>query len=355
MTSNSTSTTQTIQQATDALKRGDKSLARQLAQVAVSIAPYDEEPWLLLAAVSTPQASVEYIKQALSLNPESERALRALRWAQDRLARQLPPTPQPPPTPEILESLAVTRPTRRESKPAAPRHKSSGLWTVILPILFFLLMCVGLMGITLWPGNVSRALALIDGDAVSSHLKTPAKGGVNWSEAEIVKVTHTPVATATSIPTATPTQTPTALPTDIPTAENTSEPTVQAAGNGKYVLVSISEQHLYAYQDNQLVYSFVASTGMNNATRTGTFQVLDKIPNAYGATWDLWMPNWMGIYYSGTLENGIHALPILSNGVQLWSGYLGTPISYGCIVLGVDDAQTLYDWAEVGTTVEIKY
>ena len=92
---------------------------------------------------------------------------------------------------------------------------------------------------------------------------------------------------------------------------------------------------------------------MNNSTRAGVFHIQDKIPNAYGATWNIWMPNWMGIYYSGSLENGIHALPILSNGSRLWAGYLGTPISFGCVVLGVQEAQELYDWADVGTTVEI--
>ena len=125
--------------------------------------------------------------------------------------------------------------------------------------------------------------------------------------------------------------------------------------SGKYILVSISEQHLYAYENGQLIYSFVASTGMGNSTRVGTFQVLDKIPNAYGANWNIWMPNWMGIYWSGTLENGIHALPILPGGGRLWAGYLGTPISYGCVVLGVDESLQLYDWADVGTPVEIRW
>ena len=129
----------------------------------------------------------------------------------------------------------------------------------------------------------------------------------------------------------------------------------QPSAGGKYILVSISEQHLYAYQDGQLVKSFVASTGMGNSTRIGNFSVLDKIPNAYGATWNIWMPDWLGIYESGSLENGIHALPILPGGARLWSGYLGTPISYGCVVLGVDEANWLYNWAEVGTPVEIRW
>jgi lipoprotein-anchoring transpeptidase ErfK/SrfK len=123
----------------------------------------------------------------------------------------------------------------------------------------------------------------------------------------------------------------------------------------KYIQVDISEQHMYVYEGDALVYSFIASTGIGNSTRVGTFSVLNKIPNAYGATWNIWMPNWLGIYWSGSLQNGIHALPILSNGATLWAGYLGTPISYGCVVLDTYDAQALYNWADIGTPVEIRW
>jgi lipoprotein-anchoring transpeptidase ErfK/SrfK len=111
---------------------------------------------------------------------------------------------------------------------------------------------------------------------------------------------------------------------------------------------------MYDYDGDNLVYSFIISTGIGGATRAGSFSVLDKIPNAYGATWNLWMPNWLGIYYAGALENGIHALPILSNGSTLWEGYLGAPVSYGCVVLSTYDAQLLYDWAEIGVPVIIQ-
>jgi lipoprotein-anchoring transpeptidase ErfK/SrfK len=130
---------------------------------------------------------------------------------------------------------------------------------------------------------------------------------------------------------------------------------IQTIPENKYILVSISQQHLYAYENGQLVYSFIASTGMGNSTRIGTFSVLDKIPNAYGATWNIWMPNWLGIYWSGSLENGIHALPILPDGNRLWSGYLGSPISFGCVVLGVENSIQLYNWADIGTQVEIQW
>jgi lipoprotein-anchoring transpeptidase ErfK/SrfK len=134
-----------------------------------------------------------------------------------------------------------------------------------------------------------------------------------------------------------------------------SQAPVPSYGGSKLILVDISEQHMYVYDGDTLVYSFVASTGMHNATKVGTFAVQSKIPNAYGSTWDIWMPDWLGIYYAGGLENGIHALPILPNGATLWAGYLGTPISYGCVVLDTYDAQLLYNWAEIGTPVKIQW
>ena len=126
-------------------------------------------------------------------------------------------------------------------------------------------------------------------------------------------------------------------------------------GGSKYILVSISEQHMYVYEGDVLIYSFVASTGIHNATRVGNFAVQSKIPNAYGSTWNIWMPDWLGIYWAGSTENGIHALPILPNGATLWAGFLGSPVSYGCVVLGTYDAQVLYGWAEMGTPVDIQW
>jgi lipoprotein-anchoring transpeptidase ErfK/SrfK len=178
----------------------------------------------------------------------------------------------------------------------------------------------------------------------------------------------------TTVPTAVPTDTAAPLPTatetpaqlsmevlpDTPTPEYiVPEPVYAQAsytyGGSKYILVDISEQHMYVYEGEVLVYSFVASTGMNNATRVGNFAVQSKIPNAYGSTWNIWMPNWLGIYWAGGLENGIHALPILPNGATLWEGYLGRPVSYGCVVLGTYESRLLYEWAEIGTPVEIRW
>jgi lipoprotein-anchoring transpeptidase ErfK/SrfK len=196
---------------------------------------------------------------------------------------------------------------------------------------------------------------------------SPTSRLVSWAPARIAKPTYTPSPVPTITPTPLDTPTPAVVLQDVaPTpmsdaaaGSNLSitypQDAAQASDSGKYILVSISEQHLSAYDNGQLVYSFVASTGMGNSTRVGNFNVLDKIPNAYGSTWNIWMPDWLGIYWSGSLENGIHALPILPSGDQLWAGFLGTPISFGCVVLGPAEALELYNWVNVGTPVEIRW
>ena len=133
-------------------------------------------------------------------------------------------------------------------------------------------------------------------------------------------------------------------------------PAPQPSGGNKRIVIDLSEQHMYIYQDGGLLYSWVTSTGMPGAaTIPGNFKVLNKVPNAYAYTWGLQMPYWLGIYWAGSLQNGIHALPIMADGRVLWDGYLGQPVSYGCVILSTENAQTLYNWAEVGTPVDIQY
>ena len=122
----------------------------------------------------------------------------------------------------------------------------------------------------------------------------------------------------------------------------------------KRIEIYIGQQRMYVYEGDRLIWKWVVSTGEpGRSTRTGHFRVLDKIPNAYASRWDLQMPHWLGIYRAGASENGIHALPILSNGQRLWAGLLGQRVSYGCVILGVEEARRLYEWAEVGTPVDI--
>ncbi len=125
---------------------------------------------------------------------------------------------------------------------------------------------------------------------------------------------------------------------------------------GKRIVISIAEQRLRVYENGALLYDWPVSTGIaSSPTYTGEFQVLDKNENGYASQWDLWMPHFIAVYRAGgDTYNGIHGLPTLSNGRRLWEGALGSPASYGCIILGLQEAETLYNWAEIGVPVAIE-
>ena len=124
----------------------------------------------------------------------------------------------------------------------------------------------------------------------------------------------------------------------------------------KRIEVNISTQRFYAYEGDNLVYEFRTSTGLRGKdTAAGHFEILSKIPNAYSRIWNLHMPYWLGIYYVGTVENGIHALPIRPDGSVMWGGLLGQRASYGCVILSTEAARIIYNWAEIGTPVHIHY
>lgn len=123
----------------------------------------------------------------------------------------------------------------------------------------------------------------------------------------------------------------------------------------KRIVISISEQRLGTYQDGRLLDTYVISTGIDRSpTQPGVFQVQTHEPNAYASIWDLTMPNFLGIYEAWPgFMNGIHGLPMLSNGKRLWANVLGRPASYGCIILDLPASETVYNWADNGVVVEI--
>lgn len=124
----------------------------------------------------------------------------------------------------------------------------------------------------------------------------------------------------------------------------------------KRIIVDISDQHLWAYENGTELYSFVISTGIpESPTQPGIFQVQDHDLSVYAPQWDLTMPHFISIYEAWPgFFNGFHGLPTLSSGALLWREVLGRPASFGCIILDLDDGETLYNWAEDGVVVEIR-
>jgi LysM repeat protein len=123
----------------------------------------------------------------------------------------------------------------------------------------------------------------------------------------------------------------------------------------KRIVIDISSQSMTVYENGAVRNTYVVSTGVSDSpTMAGIFQVQTHEINAYASNWDLYMPHFMGIYEAWPgFMNGIHGLPLLSSGQRLWASTLGSPASYGCIILDLAAAEDLYNWAEDGVVVEI--
>jgi lipoprotein-anchoring transpeptidase ErfK/SrfK len=126
----------------------------------------------------------------------------------------------------------------------------------------------------------------------------------------------------------------------------------------KRIVVSLSEQRTWVYENGQLKWEWPSSTGIQSSpTAPGIFQVQSHESNAYAGNWDLWMPSFMGIYRpvpTSDFMNGFHGFPTRGNSQLLWTGDLGHPVTYGCILLSSENAALLYDWAEEGVVVEVQ-
>jgi len=134
----------------------------------------------------------------------------------------------------------------------------------------------------------------------------------------------------------------------------------------KRIIVDLDEQYLVAYENNQVVFEWSVSSGLSNApTSPGIYQILVHDEVAYGGSINYcddvrlvcgqWEMNWfMGIYeVIPGLVNGFHGSVLLPNGNILGDGAVGSPATFGCIMSPDEQAKLLYDWAEVGTIVEI--
>lgn len=132
----------------------------------------------------------------------------------------------------------------------------------------------------------------------------------------------------------------------------------------KRIIVDLETQTLWAYENGQLVFNWLISSGMERApTSPGIYQILSHEATATGSSVELcgdnscgsWEMYWfMGIYeVVPGLVNGFHGAVLLPNGAYLGGGNVGAPYTYGCIMSENGNAEALYHWADEGTIVEI--
>ncbi len=375
-----------IEQARDALRRGDRGGARRFAEHAAALMPQSEDPWLILAAVASPQTSINYLKKALELNPNSPRAHKAMGWAMTRLQ----------------ESPDGGRNSSGNGEQANGPERSGKVKikrrSPIYPILLFALGCI-VLAFAAWSARTSPVLASIMSLA-PQQASVPVQHPQSWARVEIAKPTYTPAALSVDMivapePGATPFGQASVL--ELPTAEASAQPTTAtmfepavefntpgpagtpgimyaeivadtptpeyvppadapfastaplvASYEGEHWIdVDLSQQRVYAYAGDTVVNSFLVSTGTwQTPTPTGKYKVWIRTRFSDMTGPGYYLPDVPYVmYFHG--DYGLHG--------TYWHNNFGTPMSHGCVNLSIPDAAWLYDFSREGTVVNVHY
>ena len=353
-----------------ALQRGERHSARRWAERAVELVPDSEDAWLILAAVASPRASINYLEQALKINPNSQRAQKGMQWALERLRAQQPETPDGSVVSEpILQPEQQGVFPQELDQPAQPSMLPSSrpLVKLRLPILIvlFIAICVGAVW-AFWPVSAAPVLSFLHAPLVTQGIAGILADVYKPADTETLTATQSPTATDTPLPTSTDTpiptdtitptdtptptdtETPTPTDTEIPSPTNTAAPLVSSAGGGvRWIDVSLSKQMLYAYEGNTIVKSFLVSTGVKQfPTVTGQYHIYVKYLYTLMHGDGYYLPNvpYTMYFYK---SYGIHG--------TYWHHNFGHPMSHGCVNMYTPDAEWMYYWASVGTLVNVHY
>ncbi len=378
--------------ARESLRRGDKTSAWKSGEQAALLVPDMEDAWLILAASDpNPEEALAYAQKALQINPSSTRARKAVEWVQGQIKQAAPSREAPVAVPVTPSKPVLSQKIEPVEETSQPKKKSNNRKLIFAAAFLGLLICaVGV--VAAYSAVTHPAFASILGSA-------PAPTQENlWAPMEIAKPSVTPIdpsafaqtsdtatpqttkVSPTTAPTEEPTLAPTDSPTDIPTEAPTSTPAatetpgtmamdivedtptsayvapvpsgelpdVAKSGNGvRWIDVDLTNQAVYAYEGDVVVNSFIVSTGTwLTPTVTGQYNIYVKYRSTKMSGPGYYLPNvpYVMYFYKGY---GLHG--------TYWHNNFGHPMSHGCVNLRTDDAAWLYNWASVGTLVNVHY
>ena len=351
-----------IAAARQAIEQGRPAEARPLLERAARQDAHDPRPWLLLAGIAaTPRERRAYLAQARRLDtPTAVRPSPALPQAAPHAA------PPPPPA-------------------AASRR---ALWGVVA-LLALLLLAGALLALhpagrallgqitgraAAQTGTVPTSAPLPTEVAAGEQLPSPASPtaavealppsptaapvfptkGVDAAGQPLPTWTPTALPTPTLAPTLTPSPTPTPEPTTPPVAVDPGVLSPRPAGVGdaeRWIDVNLSTQTLVAYEGDTPVFNTLVSSGLPQwPTVTGQFRTYMKYEsqtmNGYLLGYDYFLEGVPYVMYFFE-DYAIHG--------TYWHNNFGTPMSHGCVNVSTPDAGWLFNWAPVGTLVNVRY
>ena len=127
----------------------------------------------------------------------------------------------------------------------------------------------------------------------------------------------------------------------------------------KHIYVDLATQTLTAYEGSKLIYTYPVATGKWGRTPTGDFHIWVKLKYTHmegGSKEDNTYYNLYNVPYTMFFYNDNVAK---SAGFSIhgayWHNNFGHPMSHGCVNLSIPDSEWMYNWASVGTLVNVHY
>jgi lipoprotein-anchoring transpeptidase ErfK/SrfK len=200
------------------------------------------------------------------------------------------------------------------------------------------------------PIDVSAFAAQSDETPVSTSVPTDPPARSTATESQEAAITEEPTEASAGLPDATETPGVVAMEIleDTPTSDVIPDSPAITVGDGvRWIDVDLTNQMVFAYEGDTVVNSFVVSTGTwLTPTVTGRHKIYVKVrvQDMSGPGYYLRDVPWV-MFFSG--DYGLHG--------TYWHNNFGTPMSRGCVNLTIDDAAWLFNWASVGTVVNVHY
>lgn len=208
-------------------------------------------------------------------------------------------------------------------------------------------------------GDLGRALAELRGLNIAP---VPNRGFETFGPPAPAAPDVAPLNSAPGAPVSQPAAPPAAQPASPPRATATPRMPAPSPANRapattpratKRIVVNLTKQWLYAYEDDRLVFDAPVATGRDGMnTPTGTFQIYAKLPRQTmdgvtdGKYWVVPNVPHVMYFYGGVALHGTY-----------WHNLFGTGArpSHGCVNLPLKSAAWLYEWAPIGTPVRVTY
>ncbi len=325
-----------------AARAGQKAEARSKFRSVLTLDSVNVTALLWMAWLDDePRASLGYVERALTFAPHNPQAHAALRWAHDRATSST-----------LSESTSRYAWFRNRifvalGEAKAPLLAKKTNFLVIAGLLVIFLVAAQFLFRSTDMPVLAALIPTFSPVPTVTASPTP-------TFPPTFTPTHTPTASATPTPTLTPTLTltPTATPRPVMATAPPFPPTVTLAPSSirstvHWIDVDLTHQTLTAYVGLIPVRTMLVSTGLpRTPTPVGRYQIQTKLryDDMSGPDYDLSNVPYVMYFYGGY---GLHG--------TYWHANFGHPMSHGCVNLPTSEAEWLFYWAAVGTSVNVHW